>query len=256
MKLYLLQLGLLQPLRVPVPGYLIQTDDGMNILVDSGYPYSFIDDPPGPQPPLNLQLEMRPADYVVNRLASIGLRPDDIHYLVCTHFDPDHAGNHELFSRAERVVQRRHYKIACAGHARSQVVREHWDAPSLRYRLVEGDVTLLKGIELLETSGHVPGHQSLLVRLPEMGPILLAIDAVPTALQLDPDTRVVFPIIDEDEASTRASTRKLVEIGRREGVALIIYGHDHKQMANSQARPAILWLRTIRINDNRFARRQ
>jgi len=108
-------------------------------------------------------------------------------------------------------------------------VREHWDAPSLRYRLVEGDVTLLKGIELLETSGHVPGHQSLLVRLPEMGPILLAIDAVPTALQLDPDTRIVFPINDEDEASTRASTRKLAEIARREGVALIIYGHDHKQ---------------------------
>jgi N-acyl homoserine lactone hydrolase len=81
----------------------------------------------------------------------------------------------------------------------------------------------------LETSGHVPGHQSLLVRLSEMGPILLAIDAVPTALQLDPDTRVVFPVNDEDEASTRASTRKLAEIARREGVALIIYGHDHKQ---------------------------
>src|SRR6516164_6466780 len=212
MKLYLLQLGLLQPLRVPVPGYLIQTDDGINILVDSGYPYSFMNDPPGPQPPLNLQLEMLPADYVINRLASIGLRPDDIHYLVCTHFDPDHAGNRELFSRAQLLVQRSHYEVACAGHTRSQVVREHWAAPSLRYRLVEGDVTLLKGIELLETSGHVPGHQSLLVRLPEMGPILLAIDAVPTALQLDPDTRVVFPVNDEDEASTRASTRKLAEI--------------------------------------------
>jgi len=56
-------------------GYLIQSDDGTNVLVDSGYPYSFIDDPPGPQGPLNLRLEMRPADYVVNRLASIGLRP-------------------------------------------------------------------------------------------------------------------------------------------------------------------------------------
>jgi N-acyl homoserine lactone hydrolase len=43
MKLHLLQLGLLQPLAIPIPGYAIQTDDGMNILVDSGYPY---DDPP------------------------------------------------------------------------------------------------------------------------------------------------------------------------------------------------------------------
>jgi N-acyl homoserine lactone hydrolase len=211
MRLYLLQLGLLQPLRVPVLGYLIQTDDGINILVDSGYPYSFIDDPPGPQPPLNLQLEMRPGDYVVNQLASVGLRPDEMHYLVCTHFDPDHAGNHELFYRAELLVQRSHYEVARAGHARSQVVREHWDAPSLRYRLIGGDVTLQRGVELLETSGHVPSHQSLLVRLPQTGPILLAIDAVPTASQMNPDTRVVLPINDEDEAKTRADPSNRLE---------------------------------------------
>lgn len=85
--------------------------------------------PPDPQEPLNLQLEMRPANYVVNGLASVGLQPDEIHYLVCTHFDPDHAGNHELFSRAELVVQRSYYGGARTGHARSQIVREQWDAP-------------------------------------------------------------------------------------------------------------------------------
>jgi hypothetical protein len=36
MKLYLLQLGLRQPLRVPVLGYLFQSDDGGNVLVDTG----------------------------------------------------------------------------------------------------------------------------------------------------------------------------------------------------------------------------
>ena len=108
MKLFLLQLGLLQPLGVPIPGYLIQTDDGTNVLVDSGFPHSFITHPPGPQPPLGLKLEMRSEDYVVNRLASIGLRPEDIHLLVCTHFDPDHAGNHDVFTNAELVVQRSH----------------------------------------------------------------------------------------------------------------------------------------------------
>jgi N-acyl homoserine lactone hydrolase len=85
MRLYLLQLGLLQPLRVPVPGYLIQSEDGTNILVDTGYPRSFIDHLPGP------------------------------------------------------------------------------------------------------TSGHVPGHQSVLVRLPQTGPVLLAIDAVPVRFQIKCD---------------------------------------------------------------------
>jgi N-acyl homoserine lactone hydrolase len=229
MKLYLLQLGLLQPLGIPVPGYVVQTDDATNILVDTGFPQSFIEHPSGPQGPLSLQVEMHPEDWVVNRLASIGLQPDNIHFLVCTHFDPDHAGNHELFSRAELLVQRSHYEVARAGHPRSQVVREHWDAPWLRYRLIDSDTTLLPGIELVETSGHVPGHQSVLLRLPETGPVLLAIDAIPAASMLDPETRVVFPVNDEDEAKTRASTRKLVEIARREKVALIIHGHDHDQ---------------------------
>lgn len=34
---------------------------------------------------------------------------------------------------------------------------------------------------------------------------------------------------DLDEAEVRASTRKLVALAKREGVTLIIHGHDQKQ---------------------------
>jgi hypothetical protein len=44
MKLYLMQLALLQPLGVPVPGYLIQTEDRANILIDTGFPRRFMQD--------------------------------------------------------------------------------------------------------------------------------------------------------------------------------------------------------------------
>ena len=166
-----------------MPGYLIRTDDGTNILVDTGLPYSTIENPQGPP---GLQPEMTEADYVVNRLGSIGLRPDDIQFLVCTHFDPDHAGNHEMFPAAEFIVQRRHYEIARGGHPRFGIAREHRDNPNLRYRLIDGDTVLVPGIELIDTSGHVPGHQSVLVRLPETGPVLLAIDAIADTLHAGP----------------------------------------------------------------------
>jgi N-acyl homoserine lactone hydrolase len=74
----------------------------------------------------------------------------------------------------------------------------------------------------------MPGHQSVLLHLPQTGPVLLAIDAVPAVSMLDPETRLVFPGNDEDEAKTRASTRKLVEAARREGVALIISFEEHE----------------------------
>ncbi len=56
-------------------------------------------------------------------------------------------------------------------------LRPQWDQPKARLRLVDGDTALLPGLELLETSGHVPDHQSVLVRLPKTGAILLTIDA-------------------------------------------------------------------------------
>lgn len=236
MRLTLLRFGQLAPIGIPIPGYLIQMDDGTNVLVDSGFPSSFIADPPGPQGPLELRPVVRAEDHVVERLASLQLDPDDIDLLICTHFDADHAGNHDLFGAAELIVQRSHYEVAKAGHPRFAVVREHWDAPHLRYRLVEGDVEVLPGVEVIETGGHVTGHQSVLVRLPESGPVLLAIDAVPTASAMDPDARVVYPN-DEDEAATRRSTRKLLDLVRDEEVALTIHGHDAEQWRTLRTAP-------------------
>lgn len=226
MRLYLLPLATMQPGDVPVPGYLVQTDDGANILVDTGWPRSFVE---APRNPPGLTIEMKPEDSIVARLASIGLSPSDIDYLVCSHLDDDHSGNHDLFTNAEFVVQREHYDLAKGGHPRFAANRAAWDNPLLRYRLVEGDVELLPGVELLETSGHVPGHQSLLVRLPKTGPVLLAVDAVMHSSMADAETHELFVTDMDDEARIRASTQKISDVARHENATLVVFGHDSEQ---------------------------
>ncbi|MDU6432967.1 MAG: MBL fold metallo-hydrolase [Pantoea sp.] len=132
MRLYMLYLGTMQPGNIPVPGYLIQTDNGINILVDTGWPRSFVDTPvnsPG------LTVEIRPEDRVTARLQAIGMYPADIHYLICTHLDEDHSGNHDLFCNAEFIIQKKHYELAKNGHPRFKANRRFWDHPALRYRL-------------------------------------------------------------------------------------------------------------------------
>jgi N-acyl homoserine lactone hydrolase len=227
MKLYLMQLATLQPDDIPVPAYLVQTDEGKNILIDSGFPESFagkVVELPGGR-----TVEMSAENFIVKRLGSIGLRPENIDMVVCTHLDADHAGGHAAFPNAEFIVQRTHYETAHESeHPRFAALRDEWDRPSLRYRFVEGDIELVPGIELIETSGHVPGHQAVLVRLPDTGTVLLAIDAIPHSSMLDADTRWVMPI-DMDEKDTRQSTRKLVEIAKRENVKLFVHGHDAEQ---------------------------
>ncbi|MFH8788945.1 N-acyl homoserine lactonase family protein [Streptomyces roseoverticillatus] len=226
MKLYLFQLGT-NPVGAPVPGYLVQLDDGTHVLVDTGFPR---DAEPG------AFVRVGPGEGIEARLAGVGLRPQDIAVVVCTHLDPDHAGNHDLFPDAEFVVQRSHYELARSGTlGRLDMARAKWDLPHLKYRLVEGDTELFPGLVLLESPGHVEGHQSVLVRLPRSGAVLLAADAIPSAGHLDPDARAMTPF-DVDEAAVRSSTRKLVERARAEN-ALLVHGHDARQWPTLRTGP-------------------
>lgn len=236
MRLHILQLGLVGPndrglaVGTPCPGYLIRMDDGTNVLVDTGLPLP----EPGADPPFWASW-LGERDNVISRLAELGLAPRDIALLVCTHFDFDHAGRHDAFPEAELIVQRRHYAVA-REHPRFAATRPLWDRPDRRWRFVEGDTTLFPGVELIESSGHVPSHQSVLVRLPETGPVLLAIDAIAHASHLDPETRPIQGA-DMDEAGVRAATRKLVGIARREAATLIVHGHDPEQWPTLRKSP-------------------
>jgi N-acyl homoserine lactone hydrolase len=234
-RLYLMQLSTTtiplaagQTLAMSSGCYLVQTSDGRNILIDSGLPADYTP-PPGTPPAENRK-------NVLEHLADLGLRPGDIDLLICTHFDVDHAGYHDVFTRAELVVQHDHYALARGGHVRYAAARAHWDQPALRYRLIEGDTDLLPGLWLIETSGHAPGHQSVLVDLPQTGKVLLAIDAVVLQRLFTADRRA-WPT-DDNEEQLRASTRKLLDLVEREHVALVIFGHDGEQWQTLKKAPA------------------
>jgi len=234
MRLYLLNLGSNATSGSPYPGYLVQTDDGRNILIDTGYPPDVVG--AYRQPGKEQGPKVDEADDVVSRLAAIGLRPEDIHVLIVTHLDGDHAGGTDRFPAAEIVIQRSH-RAAARTIERFQGTRQYWDAPGLSYREIDGDAVIAPGVEVIESSGHVPGHQAVLVRLPQTGPVLLTVDAIVRVDQRDPDTRSIGPY-DMDEAGTRASTRKLMDLAAREGATLIVHGHDPEQWAALKHSPA------------------
>lgn len=230
MRLYLLRLGTIPRLGAPVAAYLIRTDEGRTVLVDSGAP-------PGGLPGGAPAVEPGEGQDLVTALAGAGVRPEDVDTVVCSHFDPDHVGGHASFPAAEFVVQREHWDLARSGTVpRLTASRPLWDVPGLRYRTVEGDTELLPGIELIASGGHVPGHQSVLVRLERTGAVLLAVDAIPMSAALDPERRPVLPF-DLDEKELRESTRRLVDLARAEN-ALIVHGHDAEQWRTLRVAPA------------------
>lgn len=232
-KLYLLQLStttvpLPQGCRMEMvlPSYLVLTADNKRILIDTGMAPGA--SPSGAPPAENEK-------NVLQHLSELELRPSDIDMLICTHFDVDHCGFHDSFPNAEFIVQREHYEVARSGHPRFAHAGAHWDHPSLRYRLVNGDTELLSGLTLLETSGHALGHQSVLLRLPQTGAVLLAIDAVMMA-GLFTVRRKAWPM-DDNEADLLASTGKLLNCVEREQVQLVVFGHDGEQWRTLKKSP-------------------
>jgi N-acyl homoserine lactone hydrolase len=233
MRLYLMNTATIGA-DIPVPCYLIRTDEGRNILIDTGYAPEVVAASQRPEHQGSRVGKYRP---IVDRLADLGLGVTDIDTLIATHLDTDHAGMIDAFPHAEIIVQRAQYAAAfTAAQPRFAPDREHWGAPGLRYHQVDGDTALLPGVALIETSGHVPGHQSVLVRLSRTGPVLLAIDAINIAAQADPDNGPPGPY-DVDAAGVRASVRKLRDLAAREGVALTVYGHDSAQWRTLKQAP-------------------
>ncbi|MDX1991300.1 MAG: N-acyl homoserine lactonase family protein [bacterium] len=224
-RLYLMQVGSMPEYQIPIVCYLVQTDDGKNILIDTGLPAIIPED----------ESDFENGQDVIEQLATIGIKPDNIDTVISTHYDIDHAGRHAAFTQAQYVVQRVHH-LDAASNPRYAAIRSQWDQPIERIRLVDGDTELVPGLALIETSGHVPGHQSVLLRLPKTGVVLLTVDAVPF--------REWFVRDREDDGSSpdaeaiRASTNKLLDLVEREKVGLVIFGHEPEQWQGLKKLPA------------------
>src|SRR5689334_22412034 len=98
-RLYLMQVGIMPEYQIPIVCYLVQTEDGKNILIDSGLPEIMAEG----------ETEFENGRDVIQQLADIDLKPDDIDTVISTHYDGDHAGRHAAFTKAQYIVQRVHH---------------------------------------------------------------------------------------------------------------------------------------------------
>ncbi len=219
-SLRLLEVATVRDKHLPVPVFLIGLTDGRWWLVDTGCPADMIDNAGAP-------FVVTAESHVLGQLARLGLGPGDVDTVIVSHLDPDHSGANDAFPESEFIVQQAQYRHATSsGLLRYEWLRAHWDVPSARWRLVDGDTSLVPGVTLIECGGHVPGHQAVLVEPPSTGPVLLAGDAWLRAS--DPETRPLSQH-DLDGPETRASQRKLMNLAERRQVTLVVHNHDTEQ---------------------------
>jgi N-acyl homoserine lactone hydrolase len=160
--------------QIPVTCYLVRTSDAL-IVFDTGVSPRAI---PGLMRSDRLAQFTEP-DLLENRLKAAGVTAADVDMVVLSHLHYDHAGGAELFKNAELVVQKDEYSYALypASFFAGFYYRKNFDIPGAKWRLLDGDTELAPGVTVLRTDGHTPGHHSLMVNLPETGPVILTGDA-------------------------------------------------------------------------------
>jgi N-acyl homoserine lactone hydrolase len=207
-----------QPLDISDNCYLIHHAQGW-LLWDTGLADAISAMPDG-LPGEGTAPSWRRPKTLISQLDQLGVKPADIKYVAVSHTHPDHVGNVELFPQTMLLVQQAEYDWPLSpGVARFR--------PEHPVTKLEGDHDVFGdgSVVLISTSGHTPGHQSLLVKLPKTGTVLLTGDAVHFKDNWD-NLRV--PGVNTDKDQTIASMQRFAEFLAKEQAKLWI-NHDKIQ---------------------------
>jgi glyoxylase-like metal-dependent hydrolase (beta-lactamase superfamily II) len=124
------------------------------------------------------------ADVIDKQLEKLGYKVDDVKIVITSHSHLDHIGNIEMFPKAIHVMQKKELyqawwpeKFQRTG---AHVMADYDDARDFNYLELNGDYDLFGdgSVIVLSTPGHTLGHQSIKVKLPETGTVILSQDAI------------------------------------------------------------------------------
>lgn len=176
--------------EMPVTGAFIEMSDGEHILFDTGLVPHDVEEAGilSMTRFRHMIVQHGPEDDIRARLAEIGRTPDDVGIVVNSHFHWDHSGGNRLFPRARFLVQANEFRFAHQpdGFIARPYERAYFDC-GINYEMLIGDAVVKPGVAALTTPGHTPGHQSLMVRLPSGGIMIMTGDAMNCPANLDPN---------------------------------------------------------------------
>ncbi|MBO1923755.1 MULTISPECIES: N-acyl homoserine lactonase family protein [Thiomicrorhabdus] len=205
-------------IKAPILAYLIETDNG-RILFDVGCDYQKIKQPDlrakyyehdgFPFGPPDMTEEQR----LPNKLQILGLQPEDIDMVFCSHLHFDHAGGLCEFCGAEVHVHQREMKAA-KEPADDAYFASDFELP-VNWKIQTGEYELVPGVNAIETPGHTAGHMSMMIEMPKGPPIILAGDAADLTENIRDE---VAPGLcwQDNEALAIDSIRKLKSLSEKE----------------------------------------
>jgi N-acyl homoserine lactone hydrolase len=176
---------------------------------------------------------------LVDQLAQLNLKPEQIKYVGISHYHGDHIGQVGSFPKATLLIGKRDWDVltspkppegANPAPFANWIKGEGKVEPMAQDKDVFGDGSVI----MLYTPGHTPGHHSLLVKLPQTGAVVLMGDLAHFHENYDNNG---VPAFNFDRAQTLASLDRVKKIvaGNK---AMVVIQHDARDISKLPAFPA------------------
>ncbi len=165
-------------MEVANPCYYIEHPRKGGLIWDTGLSDLLVGLPP--QPLLGGAIEVSVENTFLDQMTNAGIDPSRVRRMAISHLHFDHTGNMRYFPQAQWLIQKPEFELAFSEGAvaagfnpadydflsrhQAKLLRGHHD--------VFGDGSVI----ILSTPGHSIGHQVLLVKLKETGPVILSGD--------------------------------------------------------------------------------
>ena len=172
-------------------------------------------------------------------LKQINVNPDDVKYVGISHFHADHTGQLSSLRNATLLIGKADWDGINSnppmGGANVKGFSE-WIAEKRKVEPLSADKDVFDDgtVVVLRAPGHTPGHSVLLVRLKELGPVILSGDVVHFRENYEQDG---VPSFNYDRAQTLASIQRVKQIEKNLKATVIIQ-HDPRDIAKLPAFPA------------------
>ncbi len=244
--------------RFPCYSVLVEHQDGRYIF-DTGYDCDHVQRVLPFEKPIQSEAQTIPG-----QLALLGLKAQDIDYVVNSHYHFDHCGGNKHLTEACTVCHALELEackcpqpfeklgysdlsfapeIAAAangggngeeGAAASRPEEAPLDIYTPTFDTITGDQEIAKGLWLFETPGHTAGHYSMMVELANRRPLLFTADACYSQKNMDMMCISSFHL---DPVASVQSMERLKDLAQQHNAELF-YSHDPESYPDYLKAPA------------------
>lgn len=129
-------------------------------------------------------------------LKKVGLSPEDVDIIICTHLHYDHIEFGHMYKNATFIVQKTELAAAFDPHPiqkASYLPKE--TLKGLNFEIVEGDTQIVEGVKVLFTPGHTLGGQSVVVHTSRGKVIISGLCTIRDNFEPPEQVRHLMPVI-------------------------------------------------------------